>query len=141
MGQRGQTVSIAVALIATTTGATAKLLLLSSPSSAQSGGRRSGRRWGDKQAQEHRGRGRVLCPSAPASALGEQRRRMHRRRAGAVAAWSDPGNVYKNTKNCVVEVYDIWYMVYGIYRYMVYSRIHARFGFRTIVRLPACLTD
>ena len=60
--------------------------------------RRSGRRWGDKQAQVHCGCGRVLCPSAPASKRGEQRRRMHRRRAGAVTAWSDPGNIYRIQK-------------------------------------------
>ena len=57
MGQRWRAVSVAVALIATTTGTAAKLLLLSSPSSAQSGGRRSGRRWGDKQAQNIVGMG------------------------------------------------------------------------------------
>ena len=44
LGQRGHAVSVAIALLATTTGVAAKLLLLSSPSSARSGGRRSGRR-------------------------------------------------------------------------------------------------
>ena len=105
--------SVVIALIATTTGAAAKLLLLSSPSSAQSGGRR----WGDKQVQEHRGR--MLCRSASASARGEQRRRMHRRRAGAVTAWSDPGNIYIIQKGLKA------------------GGFHARFGFRSIVATTA----
>ena len=112
--------SVAVALMATTTGAAAKLLLLSSASSAQSGGRRFGRRWGDKQAQEHRGRGRVLCSSAPASARCEQRRVMHRRRAGTATAWSDPGNIDRIQKGPKVgpsrwDPRKIWISLYRRY--------------------------
>ena len=67
LGQRGHAVSIAVTA---TTSVAATLLLLISPSSAQVVGEGLGE-GGVKLAQEHRGRGRVLCPKC----AGERARR------------------------------------------------------------------